>query len=342
MKKKNNVLKYVLNFVILILVIGLVIYFSLKDNFHEIMENIRHFHIYYFILVIVIACLYRIFIAISLYYVTKANNQKYSLKKAIPLSFITQFFNGITPFASGGQPSQVYYLHKENISYPAATNIVLQNFILYQTALILFGLFAILSNRIFGLFPQNNLIGRLVFLGFLVNFIVWIGSFVISFGKKISHFILNRLIGFASKIKLIKDEEATKEKFQNYVSHFYENAMTLKNHKKEVVLGICSNILALGCYYVIPFVIVKGMGIETNLTILTTLVASSYVLIIGAFVPIPGGTGGLEYGYVYFFGYFLHGSSLTASMLLWRTITYYLGMIVGGIMMLFYRRGDQK
>lgn len=342
MKKKNNVLKYILNFVILILVIGLVIYFSLKDNFHEIMENIRHFSIFYFILVIVIACLYRIFIAISLYYVTKANNQNYSLKKAIPLSFITQFFNGITPFASGGQPSQVYYLHKENISYPVATNIVLQNFILYQTALILFGFFAILTNRIFGLFPQNNLIGRLVFLGFLVNFIVWIGSFVISFGKKISNFILNRLIGFASKIKLVKEEAATKEKFQNYISHFYENAMTLKNHKKEVVLGILSNVVALGFYYVIPFVIIKGMGIETNLTILTTLVASSYVLIIGSFVPIPGGTGGLEYGYVYFFGYFIQGSSLTASMLLWRTITYYLGMVVGGIMMLFYRKGDQK
>lgn len=338
MKKNNNVLKYIINFTVLLVVIGLVIYFSLKDNFHEIMENIRQFNIYYLILVLVITCLYRVFIAISIYLVTKANNKKYPLKKAIQLSFITQFFNGVTPFASGGQPSQVYYLHKEKISYPAATNIVLQNFILYQTALILFGVFAIVSNRVFDLFPRDSFVARLVLIGFLVNFAVWLGSFVISFGKKISNFILNKLIGFGAKVKLIKNEEAMKEKFKNYVNNFYENAMTLKNHKKEVILGIGSNILALACYYAIPFFIIKGMGISTDLTILTTLVASSYVLIIGAFVPTPGGTGGLEYGYVYFFGYFLKGSALTASMLLWRTITYYLGMIVGGVMMLFYKK----
>ena len=54
-------------------------------------------------------------------------------------------------------------------------------------------------------------------------------------------------------------------------------------------------------------------------------------MILGSFVPIPGGTGGLEYGYTKFFGNFITGPALNASMLLWRFITYYLGLILGAI-----------
>ena len=61
------------------------------------------------------------------------------------------------------------------------------------------------------------------------------------------------------------------------------------------------------------------------------IVASSYTMLMGAFVPIPGGTGGLEYGYMQFFGEMVTGPALNASMLLWRSITYYLGMVVGAI-----------
>ena len=339
--KDNNIIKYIFNFGILFLVIGLVIYFSLKDNFELIIKNIKNFSPLYLFAALLLAAGYRIFLSYSMYFVAKANNQKYKLISSIKLNCITQFFNGVTPFASGGQPSQIYYLHKENISYPVATNIVLQNFILYQTALILFGIFAIVQNKIFMLFPQDSVIAKLVIVGFLINFLVWLASFVLSFGKKFSNFVLHKLLHFLAKIKIIKDEEKKREQLTEYINSFYRNALTLKNHKKEVILGILANILALTCYYVAPFIIIRGMDVSSNITILTTLVASAYVMIIGAFVPIPGGTGGLEYGYIYFFGFYVTGSVLPASMLLWRTITYYLGMIVGGIMMMFYRKGDQ-
>ena len=54
-------------------------------------------------------------------------------------------------------------------------------------------------------------------------------------------------------------------------------------------------------------------------------------MLIGSFVPIPGGSGGLEYGFVKFFGVFIAGAKLSSIMLVWRILTYYLGMIVGAI-----------
>ena len=54
-------------------------------------------------------------------------------------------------------------------------------------------------------------------------------------------------------------------------------------------------------------------------------------MLIGSFVPIPGGSGGLEYGFVAFYGTFISGSLLSAVMLVWRFITYYFGMIIGAL-----------
>ena len=67
------------------------------------------------------------------------------------------------------------------------------------------------------------------------------------------------------------------------------------------------------------------------------IVTSAYIMIIGSFVPIPGGTGGLEYGFTQFYGNFLSGSVLAAVMLVWRFITYYFGIIVGVIALYFKR-----
>jgi uncharacterized protein (TIRG00374 family) len=54
-------------------------------------------------------------------------------------------------------------------------------------------------------------------------------------------------------------------------------------------------------------------------------------MLIGSFIPLPGGTGGVEYGFINFFGNFLSGAILKTLMLLWRFFTYYFGMFIGAI-----------
>ena len=75
-----------------------------------------------------------------------------------------------------------------------------------------------------------------------------------------------------------------------------------------------------------------AMGDHTSLSITNTIVSSAYVYLIGAFVPIPGASGGIEYGFTQFFGNFIAGSNLPAMLIVWRFITYYLGVIVGAIL----------
>ena len=72
-----------------------------------------------------------------------------------------------------------------------------------------------------------------------------------------------------------------------------------------------------------------GLGLEINPFI--AIVATAYVMIMGSFIPLPGGSGGLEFGFVRFFGVYIAGAKLSSIMIAWRFITYYLGLIVGAI-----------
>ena len=85
--------------------------------------------------------------------------------------------------------------------------------------------------------------------------------------------------------------------------------------------------------YLIPYFLIKGVDLKIEISVLNVIVTSAYVMLIGSFVPIPGGTGGLEYGFIAFFGNFITGPILNAIMLLWRFVTYYFGMILGSIVL---------
>ena len=99
---------------------------------------------------------------------------------------------------------------------------------------------------------------------------------------------------------------------------------------------ILINLIALVCLYLVPFALIMGLGESINP--LVCIVTSAYVMLIGSFVPIPGGSGGLEFGFVRFYGFFIGGAKLSSIMIAWRLITYYLGLIVGAI---FVSKGEE-
>lgn len=100
-------------------------------------------------------------------------------------------------------------------------------------------------------------------------------------------------------------------------------------------------LLALIIFYTIPFFVFLSFDSSLAISIPKIITASAFVLIIGNFVPIPGGSGGIEYGFLKFFGAFVSNSILLSALIVWRFITYYLGIIIGGISLGFFR-GDEK
>ncbi|MDD5827245.1 MAG: lysylphosphatidylglycerol synthase transmembrane domain-containing protein [Bacilli bacterium] len=337
---KKNKIKYIFNFLLIAIVLSIVLYFSLKDNYQEIISTILKMNYIWIFVAILALIIYRLCASLGHYYIIKANNGKVSYLKCFQINLMILFFHGITPFAGGGQPMEIYFLHKEGISVTKATNITLQNFIVYQIALIITGLIALIYNHIFNVFPNDSLIKYLVVLGFTINTLVLVVTFILSFGKKTNKFIIEKGIHFLSKIKIIKEEKKTQEKCQKYLQSFHDNAIELKKNKKIVAFMVLINIIGLMTMYSMPYPILRGMGI--NINIFKVITAIAYVMIIGSFVPIPGGTGGIEYSFIFFFQYLISGSILHAAMLVWRLISYYLGMTFGAIALSLYRKKEKQ
>lgn len=328
MKNKN-----ILNFIIIVIITGIVLYFSLKDNFIQIVDTIVNMNIIYIILAIICYILYVFLKSVVNTMITKNFNKDYNLKKSFRMGVETNFFHAITPFSSGGQPYEIYRLSKDGVNVLNAANVSIQNFIIYQLALVLLGVFAIAYNYAFNLFPNNKVLGSLVTIGFVINLLVAIILLIIILFKKMNKFLAKIFINLLSFLHLVKDKDLKLKQVINYLNEFNEGGKLLLKDKIKFLKMFLIEFTALVLLYVVPFFIIIGSGINIDINIITVVVASAYVMLIGSFVPIPGGTGGLEYGFIAFFGNFIVGSELNAIMLVWRFITYYFGMIVGLIVL---------
>ncbi|MFA5603055.1 MAG: flippase-like domain-containing protein, partial [Bacilli bacterium] len=181
----------------------------------------------------------------------------------------------------------------------------------------------------------------LVVIGFIINILLIVGYTLVSYDNKIMKWFVKIIIKLGVKLKIIKNKEKIVKKWNRRLQKFYESALSLRKHKINFIIGFIYNFIALCFHYIIPIVILYSIGDYTSITILNILIASAYVMLVGAFVPTPGASGGIEYGFIAFFGTFLTGHKLTAVMLLWRFVTYYFGLFIGAIFLVFYKEGEK-
>ena len=334
--------KYKINIIILIIISFIVMYFALKDDFNTTIKYLATVNLLWIGVGILAFVLYLIFQSLSLHIFMKGVDKNYKLKDTILLILSAQFFNAITPFSSGGQPFQMYLMKKQGIKLTDSGNVLLQNFIAQQLSIIIMGTFSIVINKVFNIIPQDNMLRKIVVIGYVVNIVVLLILFMLSYAKKTNTELFNKILNFIFKFKFIRNKNYLKEKLLNKIDEFYEGSAYFKKNISKLFRATLYNVIGLVFYYIIPLFVFFSIGEVSSITILESIVCSGYTYLIGSFVPIPGGTGGLEYGFIQFFQGFTVGATLSACMILWRFITYYFGMIIGAISLLFYKRREEK
>lgn len=337
----KKVIKSKLSFLLLLFLTILVLYFSLKDDFNSVIHELRTANIWWLLVAIFLTTTYYVLVSIGLHRIIKKYNHDFTLWQTIKLKFKTKFFDSVTPTSTGGQPYQIYSLTANGISVLDSTNICLQNFVVFQTALVLIGVIAVASNQFLHLFPENHFLKIIVLIGFLINLSIALFLFSVSFTKKFNKFLYRKIINIGLKLRLIKDEQKINVMYNDYVENVKKGTTSLMKNKKEFFYILCLNFFGLCINYLVPLAILYSTGDYTSFGPFECIIASAYVLLMGSFIPLPGGTGGLEYGFIAFFGNFLSGSKLTALMLLWRFVTYYFVMIVGAIVLNIRKKGEK-
>lgn len=329
------------NTIVVLLIMIVVMFFILKDDYENILNNLLLANKWYILFGIVLIFLYWLLRALCLHIIVREYKPKMKLSRMVQQVLITQFFNGITPFSTGGQPMQVYMLKKSGVKIASATNIIVQDFIMYQLALIVIGVFALIINWKFHLFEVSSMLSALIIVGFIINVLVGAFLLFVSFSRKFNNFIGTMIIKLGTKFKIVKDSEKVVAKWEEKLTEYHESAHLFKKKKWLFIKCFIYNLISLILFYIIPYFVFMSFDTSLDISILEVMVSSAFILIIGNFVPIPGGSGGIEYGFLKFFGIFITSSILSSGLIIWRFITYYLGIIIGGVALGFFK-GDGK
>ncbi|MEG0367115.1 MAG: lysylphosphatidylglycerol synthase transmembrane domain-containing protein [Coprobacillus sp.] len=322
--------KYLLNILIILLIGGTSIYLSIGNQFDKVIDAFAHAQVQWIVVMAIIMLLYYIVDALSLWYFGKAYKKDFSYKQSFINAISGTFFNGITPFASGGQFAQVYIFNKQGISPTNSSSILLMCFICYQSILVLYTGIVVFFKFDYFMTEGAGVFG-LAMLGFFINFVVIIGLFGGAKSKKLQNFLTHTILKLLCKIRIIKDYEMTCAKIEQYLSDFREQLKFLQKNKPVLVKSCLCNFIKLTIIYSMPFFAAKALNISVSwFDFLDFLGLCSFIYLINAFLPIPGASGGSEGVYVLLFG-FLGPVATSSSLFLWRFMSYYLGLIIGGL-----------
>ena len=85
-------------------------------------------------------------------------------------------------------------------------------------------------------------------------------------------------------------------------------------------LTLVVTMLQLASLYTIPWFVLNAFGVRGDF--IECLAAGSMVQMVASAVPLPGGTGGAEGGFVMFYQH-MFGSATSAGFLVWRIVTFF-------------------
>lgn len=327
--------------IILILTIAMLVFMMRKDY-----KNIAYWLVnsnkIYILIAVVVFALSLLADSYSFHLLIKQYTNKYDFKKTVQLNIMTKFFNGITPLSTGGQPLQIYELHKNGVRINDGTNIIIQFFIVFQIALVSTSSVMIVLNNFIRIFDYNALLKKLTIIGYCLNVLGLLLFIFISFNKRFNIKLCKLIIKFLHKIKIVKNKDQQIEKWTARCTEFYESALKFRKNPSVLIKSSIFQIIQLLLLYSIPLFIAFSIKDYSKINLFNTIAASSYIFLIGCYVPIPGGTGGMEFGFMGMFKNILRKSSITAATILWRFVTYYLPVIIGGIIFNITRRTNDK
>ena len=214
------------------------------------------------------------------------------------------------------------------IKYRSGAEIIFKDFYTYQMSLVIISTICLIINKIFNIIEFNSLLKIMVIAGYLLNLIISLFLIYLPYTRNFGKNIINIVITLLYKVKLIKDKENILNSYDNFIFEFKGNiCKTLKN-KKVVIKCILFNLIKITTIGISSYFCFKSVNLDVpfHMCIIFTIIT----LIVASFIPVPGGSGGMEYGFITLFSSFVVDVKLSAVMIVWRMITYYLPVIIGG------------
>ncbi len=258
-----------------------------------------------------------------------------SIKDCVQVVLLGKYYDSITPSGSGGQPFQIYFLHKHGYSDGTSATITLGGYFTMQTAFVLLSIIVLITNS--GVIKTPGIIPVAIVGTFTYSIIP---AFIILFAKKpnVAINIVMFFVRLLNKIRIIKDVDKTSSSIISSLEEYSDGMKKLTSNKLEFAKQFLSSVAARIIYCLIPFFVLLGLGGQADpieILCMTVIIMAAMTVI-----PTPGNSGAAEASFYLVFST-LESNAIFWAMLIWRFLCYY-GFILVGVSIYSYRALKKK
>lgn len=339
MKKfSKSAKKQICNIAFLLLLIAVtltVLLLSYKElNFGNIIAFVKNSRWWLLILSVVCMIMGIIFEGLSLFTISRSLGHKTRLLPSVAYSSAYTYYSAITPSATGGQPASAYYMVKDGMSAGTASFTLVMNTVAYIASLV------VLTAVAFAIKPQLFLEFEFwpkffVILGVAIQSVLFALLFLcMTFNKALKKFC-NGIITLLTRMRIVKNPEKWRNKVEVEVGKYADCFLQFKKKPFVLFIALVFNV----CQRVVRVLITCCICIaaDPEAPFWDIFVLQSFITVGYTSLPMPGGVGVFEYLYVRIFGLiFADTAFILSSMMVMRTVSYYLSIVVSGIITLAF------
>ncbi len=269
--------------------------------------------------------------------VLKTTTGRFHIRESVKVAFLGKFYDNITPFAAGGQPMQIYYLHKKGFSGGVSSAVVLikyfaQMFSWVTVSLVFMascsGVLDLLDNS-----AQKTLLMVAGSIGLCVNMLLPVTVILFALLPKFARAVCAVVVGAGAKIKIVKDKEKATAKAEAFVNDFRSAFKIMSHRPLNLIFLMLFCVAEVFLTFSVPYFAMKtfaGLGANDGIYVMIEVMAINiFVTQSVAVVPTPGNTGAMEGLGALAFSVFVTGSVQFWSMFGWRFAVYYIYVLVG-------------
>ena len=335
--EKSSAKKMIRNFIVFTLLIILTLWVMLKDqDAGEIFRLIGESKGRFIAIGMICMGIYITLEAVNIGRTLKILGEKSSFFKNLKYAFIGQFFSGITPAASGGQPMQIYYMHKDGLTVGNSTLALLINLTSYQIITISVAFISLIFNYKF----LNNVLIIFFIIGITLNISALTILLIAVLSRRLSRWLMKAAIKIMKGLR-VKNIEKKIKKIGRELRNYQLSAKYVKKNKKLMIKILITTLIQFLIYYSIAYWTYRALGFNEH-HILEIITMQSVLFATVSGIPSPGSVGVSEGAFIEIFRNIYPENMLKSATLLNRGINFYVPMLVSGIVVIINEIRSKK
>ncbi len=265
-----------------------------------------------------------------------SNGYRLGFHKDMKVALTGKYYENITPTATGGQPMQIYYLHKQGMKGANAASVTMVKYGVQMLAWTIFAavVMGCLAGTLSGIedATMRTTVYVCGWIGFCINGMIPVTVTFVVFCPRVVAWVANLFIRILHKIRIVKDSERTQAKVRKWMDDFAGFSQFIFKHPLWFLVLFLLCMAEPIIQFTIPYFLLISLcgefvtpGWDLYLTVVGLAMYSTYASV---FIPTPGNSGAIESVFMLAFASVASGV-LFWYVLIWRFVLYYSYIVMG-------------